>query len=112
MKKDRKLLTPYLDYKVLVKTRYGTGELICLNTSGAALVCIEGAGNIGVEKDEYILPLLRPLSELKKEIGHEIDLAPSGALHNESPYYVFQYCFKHHFDAFGLIPSGLALPKK
>ena len=51
---------------------------------------------------------LRHLSGLVKGIGVEIDLAPSGALHNESPYYIFQYCFEHGFDCFGLLDNKLA----
>ena len=60
---------------------------------------------------KYCKPILYPLSWLTKEIEHKIKLSPSGALHNENPYWVFQYAFEHHFDVFNLISSNLAIKK-
>ena len=98
-------------------------------------------------KDETVLPLLRPFSQLTEEIEHNsisIQLEPSlekvkpseliykhwfytiredghfsyhigdgtviGSLYRAVPYSLIEILLEWHFDVFGLIDRGLALP--
>ena len=122
MKLEIKHLAPYLPYSLKVS------KLHTMHT------CL-GIGSIDhiltTQKEAY-KPILRPLSDLTKEI--EIDgkkFVPKesiGLIHDISgnnilnfrtgeridvlclPYFMVEKLFEWHFDVFGLIDQGLALP--
>lgn len=118
MKLELKHLAPYLPYGLKYRFREIGGDVEMFYHS------IAGILNRG---DKIYL---RPLSDLTKEIEHngekfvpmhefwnanegefEIRLAPNGAVHNATPYWIIQKLFEWHFDVFNLIPQGLAIKK-
>lgn len=124
MKLEMKYLAPYLHYDLNIKV----GLRI---TSIAKLTCyVTDADSIAMN---YVLdtpaykPMLRPLSDLSKEIEHpdnctfeqwiegEYDIMIGSFIPlcgiEKLPYEVMEYLFEWHFDVFNLIPAGLAVKK-
>ena len=82
-------------------------------------------------KVDNIIPFLRPLSDLIKEIEHNgerfspeytiwklsqdkqfiIEISQITGLSIETPYWAIQMLISWHFDVFGLIEKGLAIKK-
>ena len=118
-------LAPYLPHKLYVKVF--DEKPIVMIASGSSSSNWIGIGAV-VKWSENCKPLLHPLSRLTEEIGVNgdrfvpeyklweasenkdfiIKLSPSGSIHNETPYWVFQKLLEWHIDVFGLIPKGLA----
>ena len=77
------------------------------------------------EEGEYIKPYLFPLSRMTEEQKLELEIITGDsmgfdayALHDFTGYgeislsrtlEIIQWCYKNHFDIYGLIPMGLAL---
>lgn len=121
-------LAPYLPYEpsMQVMREDGSADNITLNPS--KIILIVNGYYCGTEK-----LILRPLSELTKEIEHngegfvpaEYLTAQYGSYStvcewiylyrrgvkdiSEAPYVVLKKLFEWHFDVFGLIESGLAI---
>ena len=126
---ELKHLAPYLPYRLRVMNR---GENKVMN--GATGWSNHWIGIIAVirySKDSY--PILRPLSDLTKEIEHhlgkssiaayisctkkEIDQYIFDARENhldceDLKWWQFERLLEHHVDVFGLIEAGLAIKKK
>ena len=116
MKEERKLtikhLAPYLPYELKFTDGY-TKSIVSFSTYSVYSSgefdkhCIDKILN-----DEYIKPILRPLSDLDIGILHEFNFlyAPDVADYIDLYSYGFMmYCFKNHFDVFRLIDKGLAI---
>tara|TARA_R110000803_G_scaffold10007_5_gene31097 strand:+ start:1555 stop:1962 length:408 start_codon:yes stop_codon:yes gene_type:complete len=123
-KLELKHLAPYLPYKVKVS------KIHCIHSG-------EGIGSINhilTTKSDNYKPILRPLSDLTKEIEvdgnkfipyeddylsdaicsyENLDLLCeyNGDISNDStiPYPIMSLLFQWHFDVFGLIEKGLAI---
>lgn len=123
-KLELKHLAPYLPYGVKAKTK--RSEFIVV---GAHDYTIFGDNENG-EMEEYyedVKPILRPLSDLTKEIEHSGERFVSFEWISENldydeysidyylnhterlPYEIVQKLFEWHFDLFGLIEKGLAV---
>jgi len=131
-----KHIIPYLQYDLKASFYDNAPELVI----GVNVVeeTIEGLDFGSAELDEGFKPILRPLSELTKEIEHNGEkLMPfeicGGILQGNDgekqyltdlhqfslgkidvrwlPYWVVDKLFEWHFDVFGLIPEGLAIKK-
>lgn len=124
-KLELKHLCHYLPYGLKAEDDEGNiGKLCTLSESG--YVEIEYDLNIG-QYEFYITcikPILRPLSDFNlsdayKEINETYTLEYCNDLLNDAmvdgfeakwlPYEAMEVMFKHHFDVFNLIPSGLAI---
>ena len=117
-----KHLAPYLPYEVRCKFNLLIIDYFVLNTKNLQQV---------IDKD-YIMPILRPLSDLNDnvidymwfeilgvdneflnydqfteycELGSNCELGSISLL----PIMVYNFLLKEHFDVFGLIESGLAI---
>lgn len=132
MKLELKHLTPYLPYKLVAMI-----EDVPCRIEGCDL---DHEGTIIAERVNYDLeqvkPILRPLSDLAKEIEHngegfvpirwfELNGYAPGGLEMDGETFVFgdsimwsveeihynmvQKLFEWHFDIFDLIPQGLAI---
>lgn len=133
MELELKHIAPYLPYGLKYKVgsvKNGTYELIDLGFFHIQLISdIENeevlTRNID---DESIKPILRPLSDLTKEIRHkDVNFIPVEFLTKEgfniyvewiesgftdiihSNYKFIQLLLEWHFDVFGLIEQGLAI---
>ena len=125
MELELKHLAPYLPYGLKVainvfKEDYENYEEMKLtsdyNSCNSVNDVISGVTLHGC----LIKPILRPLSDLGKEIefngitdkipllDKSVNLAKQG-LSELLPYNVFQTLLKFHFDVFGLIEKGLAI---
>jgi len=123
MKLELKHLAPYLPYDLTIMTNWDIPEPYGLNCD-----------NIGLAISEQDKPILRPLSDLTKEIDyvgvgnkvvfaktffreHSQRLEKELKITNGSPFIEFldygivEKMFKYHFDVFGLIEKGLAIDK-
>ena len=135
MKLELKHLTPYLPYSLRIKTKHGWDTMTTLN---------EWQVN-GDHEDSYsyedhpneileFKPILRPLSDLTKEIdvngekfvsadrlGWKLNITPNPNQEKGLGYWLcnctyansslidMQLLFEWHFDVFGLIEKGLAI---
>lgn len=129
MKLELKHLAPYLPYGLKVHESFSNriGELRSLNINGKVNVLHKVIWCFEIEE---IKPILRPLSDLTKELyQHEILIRWGGGLsekakvkwlnditdeikltaYNALRYDFVELLFEHHFDVFGLIPQGLAI---
>ena len=142
-KLELKHLAPYLPYglKVKVITKSGHLDNVALDLIGAAIRKEEHYGDIWKANVEDfgitawyplgdVKPILRPLSDLTKEIEHngerfvpiqrlgydKVTPSPITRLLDDLknrpkllPYWLFEKLFEWHFDVFGLIEAGLAI---
>jgi len=130
MKLELKHLAPYLPYQLkMVDETMIHDELWYCNKYDVVLYTSEyevGYGHYDYEALEH-KPILRPLSDLTKEIEHnEEKFVPTDklAIHlfddttasciisgniNGIPYWVMEKLFEWHFDVFRLIDEGLAI---
>lgn len=122
-------LTPYLPYKLKYIDK-DSGEITIMRTISAEINLIDlGWGN--AHELEEFKPILRPLSDLTKEIEHNGErFVPLYYLAgkygdnigewvylfkrnvqdlDDAPYKAFQKLLSWHFDVFGLIAVGLAI---
>jgi len=132
MKLELKHLAPYLPYDL--KCEYieekDNWYLLGLINSGIAEIESDDYGSNRSVLVDFIKPILRPLSDLTKEIEHDsripIDCWDNDtlgydiskelslmALNNycdfRLPYFVMRQLFEWHFDVFDLIEKGLAI---
>lgn len=133
---ELKHLAPYLPYKLRVlhtessREGYFTSEET-IETLSHECVCFVNSFNSPAdyyydEIDVLIKPILRPLSDLTKEILFEENIVipfdvlnwdiefTNAVINNIIPvlglaYSDIEYLQKLHFDVFGLIPKGLAV---
>jgi hypothetical protein len=130
---ELKHILPYLPHKLIVKD---FGVLLSLSKSNNDAM-FDYAANDGIEVTkgyvESLVPLLRPMSDLFKDIVHNgrkvnASILLRNSLESSSvksgkflyplteplamPYFLIQVLFKYHFDVFGLIEKGLAEPIK
>ena len=127
MKIEIKHLAPYLPYKLMAYTMFDRTPLFREIVPSNIMAFVDG--------DTEAKPILRPLSDLTKEIDVDgekfvpMERIPREIgiewcdLYSESmdclenhpdkvlmmPYEIFQVLLKLHFDVFGLIPAGLAV---
>lgn len=140
MKLELKHLAPYLPYGISIEVSEYNNKYI---TDSWGLKCqsdyLVSEYNRGVRKGltlTQVKPILRPLSDLTKEIEHKgekfvpfdrySDIFGSNDdvlfenMNNENnemhysvckelPHYVFDWLVSFHFDVFGLIDAGLAI---
>lgn len=122
MKLELKHLAPYLPYNLELKTLNGSSRYT-LNLKELAIFDI----NDSIQLQHK--PILRPLSDLTKEIEHngekfvpnkELDWAlaivenmvEQGNITGYGlSWDLWELLFEWHFDVFGLIPEGLAIEK-
>lgn len=119
-KLELKHLAPYLPYGVKVRSRQETTYILNIfsNMRGEGLE----SRDIYSCLDNQYKPILRPLSDLTKEIEHNGDrFVPSKALScwdldgislidiPHIPVNLYELFLKWHFDVFGLIDKGLAI---
>lgn len=134
MNLELKHIAPYLPYGLRGLSSRGT--IFYLGTGSNMLG--KGVETRGIEiwLGGDIRPILRPLSDLTKEIediggkfilmnyiqkvhGRRViyqkikfwDLQKLllNGIYDEVPYWALEYLFSHHFDVFGLIDNGLAI---
>jgi len=133
MKLELKHLAPYLPYETKfscekTEDEFVVGLLIGLDAMENVAVIFSdefiGATSLGIAPChlDKIKPILRPLSDLTKEIEHNGEkFVPSTIfpehgpydtafkIQNRLPYSVVAILFEWHFDVFGLIDEGLAI---
>lgn len=116
-------LAPYLPYNLKAASFSGNKLSKSLVLQHGFIHC--GSGFLSVEhilNSERYKPILRPLSDLTKEIevngqrfmpSLTLRLSYTGEMIVLNPatwsYRVIEILFKCHFDVFGLIPAGLAI---
>jgi hypothetical protein len=126
MKLELKYLAPYLPYGLKI-TDGKNDTFSTLELKPQMLGVIEDVNQFYrwfVSKD--FKPILRPLSDLTKEIEGENEISELHRLSSYShevfnklvenkldpyflEYWIFEILIKNHFDIFGLIPAGLAI---
>lgn len=116
MELEAKHLVSYLPYEL----KFGSGNqkyhefvLSGINFNTRTDIQIRTRGNrIYKISDLRFKPLLRPLSDLTKESGnHILDFRTGERIDILSlPYFIVEKLIECHFDVFGLIDQGLALP--
>lgn len=129
-KLELKDLAPYLPYGLKIRSSEGMTEILGYEwVNGKIIYQLDTDDDSGdFAFDDPIKPILRPLSDLTKEI--EIDgekLVPmkwfseseyykrglnqsiSNWQHLKNHYFTYNLLFKWHFDVFGLIEKGLAI---
>ncbi len=122
MKLELKHIAPYLPYELEIKYRASSTQFLGKDNLHLIDLCL----------NKQWKPILRPLSDLTKEIEHNGEiLTPSekywgltsfsvffnydgwvnleSYLNSKVPYGVVQCLIKWHFDVFGLIEKGLAI---
>jgi len=113
MKKlELKHIAPYLPYKLKAKQFGKTLEMVCQPHKDNHIALFAILVNTQAK------PILRPLSDLTKEIEHNgkkfvpLDRLTSRgfalANYRKLPYGDIEKLFEWHFDVFGLIDQGLA----
>ncbi|MGV7234635.1 MAG: hypothetical protein ACQ9ET_00110 [Nitrosomonadaceae bacterium] len=120
-KLELKHLAPYLPYGLKIKTKHGIDTMETLNE-----FCVNGDCEEWYSYEDHpeevlqFKPILRPLSDLTKEIECNVDfyfpndgyleLIARGIQHiNHCPYPIFIKLLERHFDVFELIEKGLAI---
>ena len=128
MELQLKHLAPYLPYGLRMKAYKNTGKLIKLDDS-----CVQIKFDKHYSEYHYFMeikPILRPLSDLTKEIEHneekfvphkkffreayqliqnELEITNNKPLCDYFTWEIMQKLFEWHFDVFGLIEKGLAI---
>ena len=130
MKFELKHLAPYLDHRLKIQGQTH-GEIQELSGLREGIVyTIEGNKLYGWTDIFNIKPILRPLSDLTKEIevngerfvpvrilmcaaykayDSNYDLLFATQEPTRMPYHIVQKLYEWHFDVFGLIPNNLAI---
>jgi hypothetical protein len=114
MKLQKKHLAPYLDCELeCIVELTGSSELPWYFSEDGKYK-LNGLMFDWMDSDEVtsIKPILKPLSDLDKEvlvIFNFITYPKRGDSINVYSYEFMIYCFKNHFDVFGLIEKGLAI---
>src|SRR5690606_13632168 len=124
MKLELKHLAPYLPYGLrLFHAEYKAKHILDISIKEVIYDSEMSAVTLTamVNGNEYLKPLLRPLSDLTKEIEHNGEkFVPSELLNFDFsdlsqldyeyiPYNLATFLLEHHFDIFGLIENGLAI---
>ena len=129
-KLELKHLAAYLPYNLKVTFEHDeehTHDLVGLNYNWQGVDLISEFGDFGRAEIKLVKPMVRPLSQLEKEIEYNGgSFVPYRKLHDitdfhhtpltvekyptEMPYDVVEKLFEWHFDVFGLIDKGLAVP--
>jgi hypothetical protein len=138
MKLELKHLAPYLPYKLkcLYTHTNKIGTISNIYTIGDGYDNEDVKLSIDYNNEEHIWmfkPILRPLSDLTKEIDLNFEMLNSGLRNdveiidlfcyenintdeplvdldlNKLPYECVEYMFRNHYDFFGLIEAGLAI---
>jgi hypothetical protein len=136
MKLELKHLTPYLPYGVDVKLGHTIRELtaVSLDSRYFFVTAYKGAREKQMVGIESIIPILRPLSDITKEIEHNGEkFVPLRWFENEGwfgndllrgmvknkyinietlPYCIVEKLSEWHFDVFGLIDAGIAIERE
>lgn len=134
MKLELKHLTAYLPYKLKCQWNNIPYELISLRSNDRSQLIDFYTDEVYGVKLEFIKPILRPLSDLTKEIKHNekkikvypllfVDHFPGFSDINEADYFIrnperldtcyplqfWNLLFEYHFDVYGLIKARLAI---
>lgn len=127
MKIELKHLAGYLPYGVKVKWNNTSYEMISLRLNERCQLVDYYTEEVYGVKLEHIKPILRPLSDLTKEIevnGEKfvpieiidkrnnlsvLETTKDTDLIDCLPYWVINYFLEWHFDIYGLIENGLAI---
>ena len=131
MELELKHITPYLPYGLKFRNPFGIQTIKGLDTVSDAILIYYW--DMADRKESHAIDcklLLRPLSDLKKEIEHDgerfvpetkLEVGHWSPHHKTSwndrdiyelPYGVIELLLSWHFDVFGLIEQGLAIPKE
>lgn len=121
-------LVPYLPYSLKVVMEGEKTNVAWMSTKNIAVIIPHGIGEFKKIKWEYahlnIKPILKPLSDLAKEIDNDnrniTYFAEIGIYSKNSRDYILKHptslgyeqiikLFEWHFDVFGLIPKKLAI---
>lgn len=131
-KPELKHLAPYLPYGLKIGFEGGehTHDLVGLQIGKEGVMLISPFYDFGRASTQDCRPILRPLSDLTKEIEHNGErFVPLDEMHTihypevhfgdddfqdqedikYCPWWVMQHLFEWHFDVFGLIDAGLAI---
>ncbi|MBC7654362.1 MAG: hypothetical protein H7098_07810 [Oligoflexus sp.] len=112
-KLELKEIVGYLPYKLQMTRNGFVGELLCVYTDKVFKVSCSN-WHESLEDDNFYKPILRPLSDLTKEIevNGERKIISDYTLDKMSFNLGINYLntlFKYHFDVYGLINRGLAI---
>ena len=113
MKLELKHLAPYLPYD-LKATENGknTGLVVGLYNKHNLIEVEYEFGNKRSEIDLF-KPVLKPIEDFENEVESSFDFIknPKSGVNSQIfyPYDFAEYCFKNHYDVFGLIEKGLAV---
>jgi len=129
MELEPKHLTPYLCHGLQMQTSGGAIFRLIVDHADADFENASiGTTMMMVKNGTNARPVLRPLSQITEEITHNgktfvpidfLDMYPEdlriiikhGAIEANMNWHDAQKLFEWHFDAFGLIDSGLAIEK-
>lgn len=132
MKLELKHLAPYIPYKIKYISPKREGVVGLFDSKDET---IESMGLIAIasiiQSEGYLKPILRPLSDLDKEVNSFLSVPYKEVLREQErnnmclwaassnkkeflktynpSYTVMSFLFKYHFDVFGLIKKGLAI---
>jgi len=123
MKLELKHLVPYLPYKLkMISLNYYEGDDIPWEEWMLSSLSIvedneklnewwnEDGDNFYF--DSSFKPLLKPFKDLKKSVLEDFNFIKSPIGGTPLMFYSYEfveYCFKNHYDVFGLIQQGLAI---
>lgn len=122
-------LIPYLkgDVKVLLQQHVERGQfdhpyiVVGITLPSDTVSLLSPNWTVKASRIQDIRPILRPMSDLKKEINHEGEqFVPYNRLCDQTffelhgpatqwPYHVIEQLIHWNFDVFNLIPEGLAV---
>ena len=125
MKLELRHLAPYLPYGLKYFIDFEDGDTACWKVEGLTIQEIFIDGYDCNYESKNCKPILRPLSDLTKEIDKDEDVTFLDWIESEYeidvlafidsysieklPYEVMEYLFEWHFDIFNLIENNLAI---
>jgi len=120
MKNKSKHLSSYLPYdvKIYADVKYNfhglirDSQIMILKGISDDMIQFEGLG--GFYPIEHFKPILRPLSDLTKEMAKDcryvsVEHMIRSVELKHCPIDIWEDLLKNHYDVFGLIPAGLAI---
>lgn len=125
----KKALPMYLNHGLKCQTRHGILELDCIDNkaSGGYSYWFNSKNKFNVKairllncsahgyRYSEIKPILKPLSDLTKEILNKFNFIRVPQVGDDVGKYSYEfslYCFENHYDFFFLIEKGLAISYK
>lgn len=123
MKLELKHLAPYLPYSLIFQHTIIDKTLEMIGIENRPNLRVRLTDGLYVCERETLKPILRPISDLDKEISFfgGIPFIPINRINmncyrwilvndfSEIKIETYNFLIEHHFDIFGLIPAGLAV---